>query len=430
VVAGFVFSRQLDDRTNYDEGVYLASLDALRHGAELGKDVFASQPPGFYVLLRFVGLFAGRSIVDIRIGMLVVAMLGVAAAFFIGRFLAGRAGAVAAAALAIAAPPFASYAARVEADTPSIAVALVAVAVAACSFRPNALWGPSAAGALAAAAVSVKLLALPVVVPLAVLAWQRRIGLRALIAAAAGALAVASVLAIVYADALPQLWHDAVDFQRASGPLPVGESAGTRLVRYFSLRTPTTWGVAAGIVGALAFRRQLALWAFAAAAVIFLLLQAPLLDHHFVLLAAAIGVAAGASLGSVPRRLGAVATAAALVVAFGGWIQDVRQIDRANQPESSDVRQAAATVRALTNRHDLVASDLPIVPYLADRREPGELVDTSALRFASGSLAPGDVRASSARIVVAGREFLRYPATISGLKLIRRIGGIEILTRP
>ena len=38
---GVLFSRNLHARTTYDEGVYLASLDALRHGQALGSDVFA-----------------------------------------------------------------------------------------------------------------------------------------------------------------------------------------------------------------------------------------------------------------------------------------------------------------------------------------------------------------------------------------------------
>jgi hypothetical protein len=55
VVAGVLFGRGLDAATNYDEGVYLASLDALTHDQALGKDVYASQPPGFYVLLQAPG---------------------------------------------------------------------------------------------------------------------------------------------------------------------------------------------------------------------------------------------------------------------------------------------------------------------------------------------------------------------------------------
>jgi 4-amino-4-deoxy-L-arabinose transferase-like glycosyltransferase len=428
-VAAFLFSLGLDDRTNYDEGVYLASLDALRHGQELGRDVFASQPPGFYVLLRLVGLFAGRSVEGIRIGMLVIALVGVAAAYVIGRELGGRLAGAAAAALVIAAPPYAAEAPHVEADMPAIALALVSLAIAAHSFRRNALWGPAAAGAFAAAAISVKLLALPVIVPLVVLGVRRRIGRRATAAVIAGALAVALALVITYAGALSELWHQAVGFHWGARSIGGGESSGRRIVDYFSLRTPTTWAALAAVCAALLLRRQLGLWAWVAAAIVFLLLQKPLLDHHFVLLAAALGTAAGASLASGRGRLGLALLGVAAVTAVAGWVQDYRQIHRSTQPEPAEIRDAARVVHGMTRPGALVASDLPIVPYLADRREPGNLVDTSAVRFASGSLTPQEVRRARARVYVAGREFLLHPASIIGLAVVRTIGTIRILVR-
>ena len=428
-VAAFLFSLGLDDRTNYDEGVYLASLDALRHGQELGRDVFASQPPGFYVLLRLLGLFAGRSIEGIRVGMLVLALVGVAAAFVLGRELAGRFAGVAAAALVIAAPPYAAEAPRVQADMPAVALALVALAIAARSFRPARMWGPAAVGAFAAAAISVKLLALPVVVPLAVLGMKRRVDARATGALLVGALVVVAGLAIAYAPVLPQLWHQVAGFHWGAHWIGGGESSGRRIVDYFSPHTPTTWAAAAALCAALFLRRQLVLWLWVAAAIGFLLLQKPLLDHHFVLLAAAVATAAGASLGSGRGRLGAAFLAVAGVTAVAGWVQDYRQIDRSTKPEPVEIRQAAHVVRVLTRSNELVASDLPIVPYLADRREPGRLVDTSAVRFASGSLTPGDVRRARARVYVAGREFLSHPEAIKGLATIRKIGTIRILLR-
>ena len=56
VFAGLLYGRSLHAAANYDEGVYLASLDALTHGQSLGDDVYASQPPGFYTLLRAASL--------------------------------------------------------------------------------------------------------------------------------------------------------------------------------------------------------------------------------------------------------------------------------------------------------------------------------------------------------------------------------------
>ena len=51
-VAAFVYIRGVEAAANYDEGVYLASLDAMRRGQELGSEIYTSQPPVFYWLLR------------------------------------------------------------------------------------------------------------------------------------------------------------------------------------------------------------------------------------------------------------------------------------------------------------------------------------------------------------------------------------------
>jgi hypothetical protein len=343
--------------------------------------------------------------------------------------VAGLPGGVAAGALVVAAPPYAAQAPRVAADTPSIALSLCALAVAAYGLRRERLLSAAGCGALAAAAVATKLLALPIVAPLAVLAWQRRIGPRTAAALVGGAAAVVVALLAVYAGLLPDLWRDAVDFHREARSIPVAQSAGSRLLDYFSLRTPTTWVFGVAVLAAAALRRQLALWAWSAAAVGFLLVQVPLLDHHFVLLAAALATAAGASLASPRGRLALAGVAVACVGAAAGWIQDYRQIGRSTPPEPAEVRQAADAVRALTRPSELVASDLPIVPYLADRRLPGDLVDTSAVRFASGSLTRRDVRAAPVRVYVVGREFRRYLLPNAGLSVVRRIGAIRILVR-
>ena len=73
-------------------------------------------------------------------------------------------------------------------------------------------------------------------------------------------------------------------------------------------------------------------------AIVFLLLQVPLHDHHFVLLAAALGAAAGASLASARGRLEPVALTIAAITAAAGIVQDYRQIHRSVQPEPSEIR--------------------------------------------------------------------------------------------
>ena len=92
----------------------------------------------------------------------------------------------------------------------------------------------------------------------------------------------------------------------------------------------------------------------------------------------------------------------------------------------------------MTGPNDFVVSDHSIVPFLADRRVPGPLVDTASLRFETGSLTPAkvlreleewDVKAvvdaaassSSVRLCSAGSE-ARY-------RLVDRHDGISIWVR-
>ena len=185
---GLLFARNLHTATNYDEGVYLASLDALRHGETLGSEVFASQPPGFYLLLRLIGLFSGHSVSGARVGFLLVALVGCAGAYVVGRAVAGVAGGVAASLLLAILPPFPSEAMRVDADIPAVSLALVAVGLAAYGFRARApLVLAVLAGGVFGLAVSVKLDALIALVPLVGLAVAQRAPRRALVAAVGGA---------------------------------------------------------------------------------------------------------------------------------------------------------------------------------------------------------------------------------------------------
>ena len=69
-----LFGRLVGTDTDYDEGVYLTSVDALEHGQELGKDVFAPQPPGFYLLLRLISLAGADTVSGFHWGMVAVAI--------------------------------------------------------------------------------------------------------------------------------------------------------------------------------------------------------------------------------------------------------------------------------------------------------------------------------------------------------------------
>lgn len=439
---GVLFSRNLDARATYDEGVYLASLDALRHGQALGTDVFGSQPPGFYTLLRLVGLAGGSSITDLRLGFLAVALVGCLGAYLAGRLLLGVVAGVAASALVAITPPFASEAPRVSADVPSVALALAALALAVAALRrPAPLWLAGATGAAAAGAVSVKLYAVTVVVPLAALAVVRRASRRQVGVALAGAAVVAAALAAGYAGALGSIWQQAFSFHTNARDFGGGEPNGHAVAHFLDFRTPSGWLVAGGAAASLLVRRVWPFWPWVGACVLLLLLQRPLFEHHLVLLAASVGLAAGLGLGGVVTRLEprpAVVAAGVIVAALAvGLAQQVHRLDYARQTEPAELRWGWEELARCTRPGERVASDQPIVAFRARRSLPGELVDTSLVRVKTGSLPPRRVlellRRDRIRAVFVGRSFEDEPALLSALRAryptVRRHGGVAIYAR-
>ena len=166
-------SAGVEAAANYDEGVYLASLDALRHGQELGTDVYASQPPGFYVLLQGLSLLPGDGVEGSGSPSCSWRSLGLVAAYAIGRKLAGVWGAFGAAAPAC---DHGALARTGRARPGGHGVGRTR----ARRIRGRVLRTPLLLGAGRRRArspelpISVKLLAFPVVAPLAVLLVARR----------------------------------------------------------------------------------------------------------------------------------------------------------------------------------------------------------------------------------------------------------------
>ena len=193
VVAAVTYTRSNGSAPTFDEAGYTATLDAIRHGQEIGSQVYLVQPPGFYFLLEWIGGTIGSSLHDLRIGMLLVALVALGAAYAIGRRYGGVAGGLGAAGLLAVAPPFPVNAARVEADPPSIALGLVALALAVWSYGParersERPWLAAAAGVALACSILVKLFTGTIFVPLVALAIRNRTSWRTLAATVAGGL--------------------------------------------------------------------------------------------------------------------------------------------------------------------------------------------------------------------------------------------------
>lgn len=176
VVAGLaLFLRGMPSPADYDEGVYLASVDALRHGQQLGSQIFTPQPPAFYELLRVGDVVFGNSLHGVRGIVVLCAVVAVVAAWVLVRSLAGPAAGVGAAALLAVCAPFPTFSSRISADLPAYTIGLVGLAVAARARSTPTLL--ILAGALVGTSVLVKVSALTVLVPLfAIVAVRERVG--------------------------------------------------------------------------------------------------------------------------------------------------------------------------------------------------------------------------------------------------------------
>jgi 4-amino-4-deoxy-L-arabinose transferase-like glycosyltransferase len=425
--AGLVFTRALGTRTNYDEGVYLASLDAMRRGQELGSELYTSQPPVFYWLLRTLAAPFGSSIPDIRVAFALVAALGVAAAIALGWRLYGPPAGVAAGALVAIGPPYATFASTVVADVPAVALGLASLALVAFALRSEAPrpWA-GAAGAVLALAVLTKVLAIPFVVPFVALALAARAARRVLPAALVGAALATSIVVVVHLPALGDIWRQVVTDHTDARNLGSLSGNVDQIGNLFELRTPYGWLVPLGFLAFVFSRRARPtwpLWTFVPGAAGFLVLVRPLTDHHLVLLSVACAIAAGPSLalamGGLRRIPQAVATAVLALFVAAGMYQEQRRLHRNDLADPPEVTWAIEAIERATGRDALVVTDLPIVLFRAHRATAGPIVDISNTRVAGGTLSAADVNAEIRRsrpeAVLVNRMLRFLPAVIAQL---------------
>jgi len=374
----------------------------------LFTSVYSSQPPGFLLLLLPGHLALGGTIAGERLTALVLAMAGLGAVYRTASVLGeGRpAGRLAAAALA-ADFMFTRQSVALQADGPSVALALLAVALAAGARRPG---GPArdllaaGAGALLAVAVLTKLLALaaaPAVGLLLLLpATGTRPGARALALALAGGAAAAAALLLPFAGAWPELWRQVVGLHLGARSLSAGGLDDQTRWRELPLAVLGLGGLAAALRRAPAL--GLAAGAWAGSAALLLALQHPLWPHHLVALSAPLALLAGglatvAPAGLAAARLPAPAAAAGLLVAATAWAAGSAVAVRDGQRPDATLTPEVQALRATTAPGELVVTDDQFAAAAAGRDTPPELVDTSFVRVTSGDLTPGALAAETDR---------------------------------
>ena len=210
VAQAVLFARPIHSATNYDEGVYLAALDALRHGQALGSDVFAAQFPGFYELLRGLSFVTGIGVVAVRAGLVAVTLAGTVGGWLVGRRFGGATGGLLVAALLVVAPPLDLFSFQVIADTPELAFTVLSLGIATIPGAGAAV----ATGVLIGAALSIKLTALTAV---PAIAWLIRRRIRP---AVAGFMGLWIVLLLAHSRALGDLWSSGVTYHERARSTP------------------------------------------------------------------------------------------------------------------------------------------------------------------------------------------------------------------
>lgn len=432
------FAPALKSKLAMGEGVYLGSLQALHAGAHLGTDVFASQAPGFYLLLQSVGAAVGRSEHSVRLAMLAVAIVGVGAAYWVGRRISGRVGGVLTAAFFISVPPIAQEAPLVHADLPAAVLSLVAIACALeAQHSRRSVPLATLSGIFLAAAISVKFDAVFVAVPaLAALAELR--SRRVWMGLVGGMGAVTALVLGVYIQSLDAIWNQAVlwhfRIERAAIAIPDAPTSyrgnAARVVDTLTsggrVLDPLPWLVGAGV--AVRIRRwtrtnrdiRLFLWLWVLLLGCFMVVHRPLWPHNVVLLSVALVVATGVELADAFREKGRKTALAAAVVLVASAILLVLAYRSDVPAQLPRVSWAAQALRAHTPPGAYVVSDLPAATVLANRRTLPPLADTSATRIDGGMLDPSLViqliKKPEVDAVVIGNVFQNYPAIVRAVQ--------------
>lgn len=403
---------------DYDEGVYAETAAAWLRGARPYTDIFLSQPPAFIAAVRAAYRVGGQNMATARAPAILGSTIWLAALFSIpaavGRPRAGLFAVCAAAGNAV----FSVASHTVQTDGPSEALVAAAVALAVVGVRGETLpW--IAVGIAWALAVLTKLTALTGVLPLVLIAVislphvvvrqgpgtpARDHGLRpgawrAKRLAAGGIGAVATVAAF-----LPTIWTPAFPTEviryhvvaaRVIGPAPAANVAAE--LAFLVGAWPLSAAAAAGVAAALGGRRRgltdagespaagwlppvLLVWLAAECTALAAL--TPLWQHHLILLVSPLALLAGMGVDAVLARADVLRPSVAVVAAAAVVAYVVAGAGTVSGSSAALGGASEALARAVPPEGEVVTDD-PLVPFLAGRRVPAALIDTSTVRIQS-----------------------------------------------
>jgi hypothetical protein len=389
---------------DYDEGVYWQSIRALARGEPLFRSVFASQPPVFYeALLPFY--WVGHSLISLRVTVLSLGIIGLAATYAVGRMLAGQLAGFIAVVLAATSPLYLHQSAIVQADGPAVAISMVAVALALGAVRADGRWRDAlaiASGLALSLSIGTKLLGVVALIPIALVIFGAPRGRGRLMLGAIAGGVLGMVFVLLPALPSPGAAYD----QLVLSHLRAGESTqgdlGGNLKTLLLHREVPLEALAALGVGLATWRRDPAIimpLAWTAASVLAVLFYHPLFAHHLVMLSLAFALVSAVGLRNL-RALGSRGTLLAagfvLVTASAGAYVAFRDVQLALTPDLHDAEMTAAA-QSVSRPGEFWISDNPFAVAAANRDIPGPLVDTSGQRTRAGLLTVGDLEAKRVR---------------------------------
>ena len=412
---------------SFPEGIRAAQLQLMAAGYQPCVEIFCNQGPLLFYAIFPTYWLLGGTLEAVRSGVVLFSLIGIAATYWVGSLLGGRPAAVVASLLLALSPTYLKFSRLALAEVPAEAVAILAVGAALMFQRSGRDRWLIGAALLVAFSLLLKPVTLAVCAPvgLAVLLRRDRRVRNVLVLIVVTALGIGLPTAVIgFSEILEQV----VAFRLRSR---VAEGRGLdwnwgRIVEELSADRPGLFGfaLAGGIILLARFRTAaLPILCWLPASLLLLLVHTPLHGKHIVTLIppAALLAAGGAAVavgafrqaagrahlpsGRAWSRAGVLAAAIGLV-AYVAFLPSVLARDAdllfdpdplENDPPSYWYPEAAASLRAITDPHEMTVTDHPYITFRADRLVPPPLVESSVTRVLAGSLTPDDAIAEATR---------------------------------
>jgi 4-amino-4-deoxy-L-arabinose transferase-like glycosyltransferase len=414
---------------DYDEGVYLSEARLLRDGYVLYREIKTPSPPLFiWGLAASFAVAGGPTVEAARLAVILTGALGLAAVALSAGRIAPRHGLLAgwvAALLLAFFPRWYLYGRYAMADVPSLSVSLLAVALALRAWPKGSRRWLALAGAGAALALLVKILAaytaplLALVVLLrdrptnSLTSWLRHFFVDGLVTLAGFAVPLVVTLPLIDLSAAYDLlfrfpweagrqWTDPVNALRLMA-IFLGEHVGWTLLGLVGI---------AWLIRGRAWRAAILIAGWLLLVVLMLSQHAPLWGHLMLPLVPPLAIGGGIAVAEAiaawrarQREAGQGAafplvTAAALVAAILVWPVALQRDLATFTPVSRPTLLRTVLVPWLraTVPPDLpLISDDQMIAFRADRRVPPNLTDTSFTKIGSGFITAEELIATAER---------------------------------